>query len=426
MRVATEVGREGGKGQSKRPRRTGQARIWPIVISLLVSSVVIYFVFGPIDANTPMAAKLPTMLAIAATTISASAALLFVILRWTLLARKPMKALARGDAKGAESAFQRASAYAQSLSKRDFRRGAMLSELAKYLASQGRHEEALAHHKEAVELLEHHWLKQPQWFFPALNNYAVYLMYGRRFGEAQQALEKLIDLLPGTKKPRWGPKVRLLIETLDIALRVNIAHLLTELGQFQEVDAQLRAAEEAVPMAPDAQQPLLRDMILAKRCLAKCAAGEFAEAVIDLNLANDPDQTGFLRARAAISQSRGDFEHAERFLRRELECKDVVGTRHRPEFFWSHVLIADAIFGQSKHDEAFASLQEARSIVADFTLPPDAAWRKSLEAWLQRARELGKADEVASLEAELLKMPATANQAITILEKFRIHPQAAK
>jgi hypothetical protein len=88
--------------------------------------------------------------------------------------------------------------------------------------------------------------------------------------------------------------------------------------------------------------------------------------------------------------------------------------------------LAESLFGQVNYEAAFASLQEARSIVADFALPPDAAWRKTLETWLQRARELGKADVVASLEADLQAMPAAVEQRITILEKFRIHPPAGK
>jgi hypothetical protein len=88
--------------------------------------------------------------------------------------------------------------------------------------------------------------------------------------------------------------------------------------------------------------------------------------------------------------------------------------------------LAEALFGQSKLDDAFAALQEARSIVADFALPGDAAWRKTLETWLQRARELGKAEVAASLDAELQKMPAAAEQRVTILEKFRIRPRIAE
>ena len=115
---------------------------------------------------------------------------------------------------------------------------------------------------------------------------------------------------------------------------------------------------------------------------------------------------------------------AEQSLRKYRKLTSALGTLHRPGLVDSTLDFAESLFGQAKHDDAFASLHEARSIVADFALPSDAAWRKTLETWLQRARELGKADLVASLEADLQAMPAAAEQRITILKKFRIHPQA--
>ncbi len=80
-----------------------------------------------------------------------------------------------------------------------------------------------------------------------------------------------------------------------------------------------------------------------------------------------------------------------------------------------------ALFGQAKHDEAFVAFQEARSIVADFALPPDDAWRNALTTWLQRAKDLGRTELVAPLESELAQASGAPNQAITILEKLRIH-----
>ena len=110
---------------------------------------------------------------------------------------------------------------------------------------------------------------------------------------------------------------------------------------------------------------------------------------------------------------------------REREYWQKLGTTHRPEILHPTLDLAEAYYGQAKHEAAFETLREARSIVADFALPPDAAWRKTLETWLQRARDLGKADEVASLETDLQEMAGMSFHGITILEKFRIHPQAA-
>ena len=140
--------------------------------------------------------------------------------------------------------------------------------------------------------------------------------------------------------------------------------------------------------------------------------------------ADDPDRADFLRARAMISLSRAESDHAERLLRRSLDSKNAVGTLRRPEFFGETLLLAEALFGQGKHGDAFASFEEARSIVADFALPADYAWRKALEIWLKRAKDLGRTELAASLESEIAQASATPVQAITILEKFRIHPKA--
>jgi hypothetical protein len=87
--------------------------------------------------------------------------------------------------------------------------------------------------------------------------------------------------------------------------------------------------------------------------------------------------------------------------------------------------LADVLRDEGKHDEALAMLQEARSIVADFALPADAAWRRALQNWLHHARVLGNNDVAASLQAELDQSAASTTQAVTILEKFKVRPAGA-
>ncbi len=174
-----------------------------------------------------------------------------------------------------------------------------------------------------------------------------------------------------------------------------------------------------------AQQRVLGDLITGYKALAMCGAANYEEAVSELNHVTDLERTELLRARAAISLARGDFQHAEQMARRFLGAADLAGARRRPLFFWAHLSLADSLFGQAKHDDAFASFEEARAIVADFALPADDAWRKALATWLQRAKELGRSELAASIEKELAQVSATPMQAITILEKFRIQPPAS-
>jgi hypothetical protein len=112
-------------------------------------------------------------------------------------------------------------------------------------------------------------------------------------------------------------------------------------------------------------------------------------------------------------------------LRKRIAHYDRIGTSNRPLLLDTRIDLAEALFGQAKHDEAFASFAEARSIVADFALPADHAWRKALATWLQRAKDLGRTELAAALEKELAQVSATPMQAITILEKFRIQPPAS-
>lgn len=150
------------------------------------------------------------------------------------------------------------------------------------------------------------------------------------------------------------------------------------------------------------------------------ASGNFAEAEEELERSKNREYPTCMRARAKLMLVRQEYNQAEQVLGKYLKQERKKGLRDRPEFLDPKLDLAEAFFGQTKHDDAFASMQEARSIVADFALPPDAAWRKSLETWLQRAREIGKADVAASLDAELQVMPAAVEQRVTILEKFRI------
>ena len=62
----------------------------------------------------------------------------------------------------------------------------------------------------------------------------------------------------------------------------------------------------------------------------------------------------------------------------------------------------------------------------NFELPPEPDWRKALEGWRQRAQELGRTDVVASLDADLQKMPATLETAITISDRLRIRPRSTE
>ncbi len=84
--------------------------------------------------------------------------------------------------------------------------------------------------------------------------------------------------------------------------------------------------------------------------------------------------------------------------------------------------LAECLFGQGKHEEAFTAVHEARLIVAEFALPADAVWRRAMHAWLGRAQELGRPDAATWLAAEVQRLADVPDQRITASERLRIRP----
>lgn len=347
---------------------------------------------------------------------------------WLLLAQEPSAALARGDKEGAERKFTKALARVQRFPANDQRRGIMLCELARYSEGQGRRTQAATLHHEAIDILVGHADVQPGHYLVALNNYALFCMNGKDYAAAETTLEKLIDFIPLAKKLGNDKALSAThdVLVLDFLFHLNLAQLLIGISEFKEAGLHIQETEAIFSQIQKEKQAELSTVMLCLRPAWHSAMGEFEKAWHDCEGAADPKSPVLWLVRAKVALSHGQHAEAERFLRDSLKMAQKMGTMHRPELLEININLSEALFGQAKHDDAFASLQEARSIVTDFALPPDAAWKKTLETWLERARELGKAGLAASLDAELQHIPATANQAITILEKFRIHPHAAE
>jgi tetratricopeptide (TPR) repeat protein len=349
-------------------------------------------------------------------------------LTWMRLAFRPAKLMARGDAAAAEASYAQAIDRAKRFAPADHRRGIMLCELAMYAKNQGRYQEGLALYEESVEILSQHLASQPLDYFTVLNNYGICFIYLKDYEAAQKILEKAIDLTFAARKREANRLVRMQLQQVQMfqfVLHLNLAFLFMEMQELAEAELQLREADGLLPMLPKRTQRSWHDHYVAICALWEFESGKFAEAKSEVAQARNADYPVCLRVRAKLHMVRQEFAEAEQVLRKYQDEQRKQGTLHRPELLQPTLEFAESLYGQGKHDDTFASLQEARTIVADFALPPDAAWRKVLETWLRRARELGKPEVAASLEADLLRMPATANQAVTILEKFRIHPQTA-
>ncbi len=352
---------------------------------------------------------------------------------WRRLARRPLKALQRGDFQGAERAYRKARARAQRFPAEDWRRGIMLSELVGFLVFQGRRQDARRLAEECVEILARNVRKMPNSYFVTLKDFAVFLIDGKEFAAAQRVLERGIDEVLVLKKPMEQSKAEdesnefAPFAEWDFILHLVLAYLLLEAGQLHQTKMALQEVDGFFGRMDPRGQNANHDSYFVLRALWHCSVGQFQEAErLCAQTRVSPADLLLARVQAKVGLARQDYAGVEQMLRLHLDLFSQMGTTHRPELSPQTLALAESLFGQAKHDDAFAALQDARSIVADFTLPADDNWCKTLMTWLQRAKDLGRAELAASLEFELAQVSATPNQAITILEKFRIQPPASQ
>jgi tetratricopeptide (TPR) repeat protein len=340
-------------------------------------------------------------------------------LTWMRLAWAPAKAMACGDSVEAERAFGKALKRARRFSPLDRRRGLMLLELAGYVKNQGCYADAETLFEESVEILAHHRRSGPMDYFIALNNYAIYFVHLRDHAAAQRILERVLDLILVRKKDESN-RVIIGSYAIELILHLNLVFLFVEMRELTEATLHMEAADAIFHGLSRRRRARFGDQHQAMRALLLYALGRFADASGELDNATSPDHPACLRVRARLHLVRTEFAQAEQLLRRYFDLERKKGSLHRPEMRDHTLDLAESLFGQGKHDEAFRALQEARAIVADFALPPEIAWRGALAGWLQRAKELGRTEEAASLQAELRRLMAVPAEGITISSRLRI------
>lgn len=344
------------------------------------------------------------------------------VFTWMRLAKKPERLMAQGDEAGAEAAYHQALAKAKQYAPNDLRRGIMLCELAMYIKNQGRYPEAIAMYEESAEILAQHLAKEPMGYFVCLNNYSLCFIHLRDHENAQRILEKVLDLTLATKKREQG---RLLImpvaqlQSVEFVLNMNLLYLFIEMNELDEAQRRERVADDLVDGLPWGTRRSFGDHYLAVKALLAYALGQFGEAADLVARARNPNYQACLRVRAKLHLVKREYAEAEALLRKHQAEELKKGPLHRPELESQWMELAESLYGQGKHTDAIAALEKARRIVADFKMPRDRRWKRSLEAWLSRVDP----DLRATLDSEIAAIPEANEQAITILEKFRVHPR---
>jgi tetratricopeptide (TPR) repeat protein len=342
---------------------------------------------------------------------------------WMRLAWAPAKAMASGDRDKAERAFSRALERARRFEAHDRRRGMMLIELAGYAKNQGRYAEARDLFEEAVEILGRDWRQRATEYFVALNNYAIYFIHMGDYSAAQEILEKALDLSLLRKKGQ-GNQLSLGLagmQQVELVLHCNLMFLFLEMNELAEARHQLDAAGSLIAAMNRHSRARFDDHYRTLRALVLFHEKDYAASQRELDQCRHTEYPPYLRLRAKLHQVEGAHAQAEELLLRYFAEESKRGSCHRPELRESRLELAESQHALGKHDEAFQALEAARSLTADFALPRRATYRRALEVWLRRARELNRHDIAASIDADLQQPAAVPEQAITISPKLRTH-----
>jgi tetratricopeptide (TPR) repeat protein len=334
-------------------------------------------------------------------------------------AQQPRLLFVQGNQDAAEKSFQSTLKKVNEFEADDIRRGVALSEFGSYLELTGRHEEANRFVHEGLAILERHRVNEPVLYVMCLNNCALNQIDVRQYSRAQVYLEKAMDWLPMANKPT-GKAMSLQIAQPDMefVLHLNLATLFVAIEALPEARHHLHEAQALLETLSRRQRGDGESRLLQVRAQERMKSGDVDAAeklcpMIELNAR--------LPIELKVLLHRKQFHDAEKLLNPVMD-RWMRSSRPPPVFLDFLLDYAESLFGQDLHENAFTAFQLARRIASSYRMAQDLAWRKTLETWLKRARDLEKHELAASLEAELQRMPA-ANQAITILDKLRIRPQ---
>jgi predicted negative regulator of RcsB-dependent stress response len=234
----------------------------------------------------------------------------------------------------------------------------------------------------------------------------------------------VLDLALSAKKGVDGNAAAITItdsqlQTIQFVLHLNLVCVFLEMQETEAMRYHLFEADSYFDTLTKSYRKQFHDHLIALRARCLFERKKYEAAWKQLDEAVDPRNLNIMRMRGRLHLHDGEYAEAETWLSRYDEGHRRICVAHHPQHLDLRLHLAEGQYHQNKVDAAFASLAEARSLVADFSLPRGAKWRNKLQPWLERTEQHGMADLANVIAAELRQTSPASETAIMVLERFR-------
>jgi len=396
------------------------AAIWGSVSALAIAMIVI---------EMPVEWALGIFVGVGVIAIGGRIAWVLIVRRgaltWMRLAYRPAKLFAAGDPIGAEAALTQAIERANRFAPGSQPRGMMLEPIAEYLGNQGRSTEAKAAFEECIDTLARFASTHPMDYFISLNNFAVLLLFHKDFESAQRILERVLDLALAAKKGNDGGIITVTdgqLQSIQFVLHLNLVCVFLEMQEADAMRYHLFETETFFDALPKGMRKQFHDHFIALRARCLFERKKYDAAWKQLEEAVDANAPNVVRMRGRLHLHEREFAEAESCFKRYEDSQRKVCVSHHPQHLDLRLHLAECEFQQGKFEAAFTSLEEARNLVTDFSLPRDSKYHEKLRPWLERAGAHGKTELVKALAEDVRQTAAESETAIAVLERFRALP----
>jgi tetratricopeptide (TPR) repeat protein len=328
------------------------------------------------------------------------------------------QALLKGDHDRADQAIVKVQELVNVLPTDDFARGVVLAYLALYYDYRAMSPEAKAAYKESMRVLDLHRLYDPISYLQILSNASSFYMTHRDFEAAESMLDRSSDFLAAVRERPDLVDPWLIIEH-KLCIHQSLAYLLMQSGELASARDSLERSQNLLRRVHLERRGYYHDSFSLLRAWLHTYEGNPDAAQSEYDRLDRPEEFHGVALHARILMLQGRLEKAEREMRRVFEISARTFELHHPAYFEMRCYQADCLYDLGRRREAFEMFGEVRSLVEDFDLPRNEAWRATLEKWRRRAVEGSDTDLQAALNSDLAKKPDPHNTGIMVLQRIR-------